>query len=162
MATLLARAVRISRRFRAPAERVFDAWLDADVARRWLFATALRPIARAEIDARVGRSFHFVDTYRAVEHTGEYLEIARPRRLAFSLSLEGSTTRVTVEIVRGRRGCTLALTHDDVPRDRAREIADRWCGMLYGLDETLESIPFARGLRVRPTSHSTPAYRSAP
>jgi uncharacterized protein YndB with AHSA1/START domain len=162
MAPLLARSVRISRRFRAPAERVFDAWLDEDVAGRWLFATALRPMAHVEIDARVGGSFRFVDTYRNVEHTGEYREIARPRRLAFTLSLERSTTRMTVEIFPGRRGCTLALTHENLPRHRAREVADRWCGMLYGLDETLESLPFAVASRVRPTSHPTPAYRSAP
>ncbi|MGH7187364.1 MAG: SRPBCC family protein, partial [Pseudomonadota bacterium] len=82
--------VRVARRFRAPPEQVFNAWLDARVAGRWLFATASRPMAHAEIDPRVGGSFRFVDRRNdeRVEHIGEYLEIRPPRRLVFTLSLE--------------------------------------------------------------------------
>src|SRR5688572_32910930 len=50
-------SIRVTRRLSAPAERVFDAWLEPEVAGRWLFATASRPMARVEVDARVGGSF---------------------------------------------------------------------------------------------------------
>ena len=118
-----------------------------------------------EIDARIGGSFRFVDDRRNVEHTGVFLEIDTPKRLVFALSLEGEPavlTRVTVEIVRQLNNCVVAVVHDGVPRHRAREIAARWCGMLYGLDETLESGPSANVWRVRPPFAPTPAYRSAP
>src|SRR5687768_4163810 len=74
-------AFRLTQRFDAPASRVFDAWVDPDIARRWLFATASRPVARAKMDARAGRFFSLED--QDVVWTGRYLEVARPRRLVF-------------------------------------------------------------------------------
>jgi uncharacterized protein YndB with AHSA1/START domain len=50
-------AIHVARRFSAPPERVFNAWLDPEVARKWLFATALHPMTEVEIDARVGGTF---------------------------------------------------------------------------------------------------------
>lgn len=168
MAAVLTRTVRVTQRFDQPVERVFAAWLDHEVAGRWLFATASRPIVVVDIDARVGGAFRFVDRrrYETIEHSGEYLEIVPPRRLVFTLSLEGEPafTRVTVEIVRVLCSCTLALVHENVPQDRARDVEGRWCGMLYGLDEALASTPVAVGHRIRRpvASHPISAQRSAP
>ena len=52
--------IRIAARYNATTERVFNAWLNPGIARRWLFATAARPIAQVEIDSRVAGSFRFV------------------------------------------------------------------------------------------------------
>ena len=130
--------IRVTQRYSASAKRVFDAWLDPGMAGKWLFATASRPMARVEIDARAGGSFLFVDRQGgdAVEHSGEYLEIDRPRRLVFTLSMENSPkviTRVITEIVPLTKGCELRLVHEDVPPDHARHFEGRWAGMLYGL-----------------------------
>jgi uncharacterized protein YndB with AHSA1/START domain len=134
--------IRVSQRFDAPPERVFDAWLDPAMASSWLFATALHPIARVEIDARPGGSFRFVDRRDGdeTEHTGRYLEIAPPRRLAFTLSAGAGgrdTTRVSVEITAQASGCELTLTHESVPRGEASRTEGRWTGMLYGLGTRL-------------------------
>jgi uncharacterized protein YndB with AHSA1/START domain len=76
-------------------------------------------MVRADIDARIGGSYCFVDRRDGedVEHTGTYLEMDRPRRLVFTFwvpKYSTATTRVTVEIVRLETGCELTLTHDGV------------------------------------------------
>lgn len=136
--------VRVTGSFSASPDRVFDAWLDRRMAGKWLFATASRPMARVAIDARVGGSFCFVDRQDRgeIEHTGEYLQIDRPRRLVFTLAMENRSqvmTRATVEIVPLGTGCELTLTHENVPRDYARFTKNRWTGILYGLGVTLDS-----------------------
>jgi uncharacterized protein YndB with AHSA1/START domain len=138
------RTLRLTWRFDARPQRVFDAWLDPPFAARWLFATASRPLAHVEIDARVGGAFRFVDRDHAdaIEYAGEYAEIVPNRRLAFTLVLprtERTITRVTVAIAPLNRGSRLNLIHEDVPDVSARYIHDRWTGTLYGLGVTLAS-----------------------
>lgn len=145
--------VRVTGRFATSPERVFDAWLDPAMASAWLFATASRPIARVEIDARVGGAFRFVDRNDGghVEHTGVYVEIVRPQRLKFTLSMENDPTvvgRVVVEIIPLKNECELRLIHENVPPDYAIRTENRWTGMLYGLGETLKSEPGRRSSSV--------------
>jgi uncharacterized protein YndB with AHSA1/START domain len=148
--------VRVSQRFKASPEQVFDAWLDPAIASAWLFATASHPIARAEIDARVGGSFRFVERRdRAeMEYTGEYVEIVRPRRLVFTLSMENRprpVTRVTADIVPLGSGCEVRLVHENVPPAHASRTDGRWTGMLYGLGQTLKNV------EPQPASHKPQA-----
>lgn len=137
-------AICVRRRLGAPVERVFDAWLDPELAGRWLFATASCPIQHVEIEARVAGAFCFAEFRdgRMTEYTGEYLEIVPPRRLAFTLVIENRprvVTRVTVEITPRRSGCELILTHAHVPPERMERTEARWTGILYGLGVTLAS-----------------------
>jgi uncharacterized protein YndB with AHSA1/START domain len=135
-------AIRLTNRYRASPQRVFDAWLDPEVAGQWLFATAMRPMTHVEIDARVGGSFCLTDRSNGgiSEHNGRYLEIVPHRRLVFTLFGEGlsrAVTRVIVDITPLKRGCRLSLRHEDVPADCTSDVKDRWTGILYGLGETL-------------------------
>jgi len=135
-------AICVTHRYGVPSERVFDAWLDPGVAGRWLFATASRPMAHVEIDARVEGSFRFVDRRddEITEYTGEYIEIVPHRRLVFTLCMEKHphVTRVMVEIAPLKNGCELTLAHENVVHDRAHHIEGRWTGILYGLAVTLD------------------------
>jgi uncharacterized protein YndB with AHSA1/START domain len=108
--------VRVSHRFDASAERVYDAFLDPGRADKFLFATATGQIVRCEIDARAGGGFTIVDRRNGedVAHTGKYLELDRPRRLVFAFSVEKYSTDadvVTIDIRQLNRGCELTLTH---------------------------------------------------
>lgn len=138
--------VVVTHRFGASPERVFDAWLDADRARRWMFATPAGTVVRSEIDARVGGRFTIVDRREEedVEHTGEYLEIDRPRRLVFTFAVDGSQAdRVTIDIAPLESGCELTLTHEMAPEwaEYAGRAGEGWSGMLRGLAETLGEGP---------------------
>jgi uncharacterized protein YndB with AHSA1/START domain len=135
-------AVRVVQHFSAPADRIFDAWTDPAIAPRWLFATAWRPAMRADIDARAGGAFRIVErkSRREIEHNGAFLELARPRRLAFTLSDGGQPSRVTVEIVPLAAGCELSLVHEGLPPGEAESVEGRWAGMLYGLETILSNV----------------------
>src|SRR5438874_7907588 len=73
----MAHVLRIARRIGASPQRVFDAWIDAGIARRWLFATACRPLASVTIDTRVRGSFALIDDRRGPCHPyrREFLQI---------------------------------------------------------------------------------------
>jgi uncharacterized protein YndB with AHSA1/START domain len=138
-------AISVTHRYGVPPARAFDAWLDPEVAGRWLFATASQPIAQVEIDRRIGGSFCFVDRQggETIEYTGRYVEIVPDRRLVFTLSMDphpNAITRVTIAIAPRAKGCVLTLTHENVPRSDANYVEGRWTGILYGLGVTLDSI----------------------
>jgi len=131
--------VRVTQRYSATPESVFDAWLDRKTVGRWLFATAWRPMSCVEIVARKGGLYRLADG-KGAEYTGRYIEMVRPRRLVFTLVMENSpkvVTRVIAEIVPLKTGCELTLTHENVAPDHARRIEGRWTGMLYGLGTML-------------------------
>jgi uncharacterized protein YndB with AHSA1/START domain len=135
-------SVQVTRRFEIPPERVFDAWLDPARVGKWLFATESGQMVRIEIDPRVGGSFTIVERRDGedVEHTGEYLEIERPRRLAFTFRVpkySQEQSQVRVDIVPMESGCELTLTHENVLPDYRDRTESGWGRLLSGLAATL-------------------------
>jgi len=136
----------VVRRFPHSAERVFDAWLDADFLGRWMFGPGVRDerIVRLTLDARVGGTFSFVVDRHGdeVDHVGEYLEIERPRRLVFTWATRDSlpeTSRVIVEILPLGEGCELRLIHEmgDDWAEYVEPASGSWRKMLDALDTAL-------------------------
>jgi uncharacterized protein YndB with AHSA1/START domain len=139
--------IRVTHRFSASAERVFDAWLDPARAGKWLFATPTGQMVRVEIDARIGGSFCFVDRRDGedIEHTGEYLEMDRPRRLVFQFVVPKYSkefTRVIIDIVPQGSGCELTLTHENVLEDYTTRAEAGWTKILERLAEALSASGF--------------------
>ena len=135
---------RVTHRFAASAERVFDAWLDPRTVGKWLFATPTGEMVRVEIDPRVGGTFVITERRDGedVMHTGEYLEIDRPRRLVFSLRVQKyaqDSDRVVVEITPLATGCELTLTYQMAAAHASyvTRTEEGWAGVLAGLANTL-------------------------
>jgi uncharacterized protein YndB with AHSA1/START domain len=137
---------RACRRFDAPPARVYDAWLDAKLIGRWMFGPALRDeeVLRIAVDPRVGGSFSFVVRRQGqdLDHAGQYLELDRPRRLAFTWGMRShspETARVMVDIAPNGSGCDCAVTHELAPAwaAHAEKISGSWAKMLEALAKTL-------------------------
>jgi len=136
--------VTVKRRFAAAAEEVFDAWLEPKLVAQWMFGPTVRDeeIVRISIDPRVGGLFSFVVRRQGqeIDHVGEYLEIERPRRLAFTWAVGKRTpddTRVVIDIAPVGAGCELALRHERVWADYEERTAHGWTTMLEALARLL-------------------------
>lgn len=135
--------LKVVHRCRASAERVFDAFLDPQVASRFLFATPAGEMIVCEIDARVGGRFDLTERrpdMGDVKHVGEYLEIDRPRRLVFTFGVpqfDPAMTRVEVEIRPLSDGCEVTLVQRDTTEEWVERTKDGWSRILGSLDGAL-------------------------
>ena len=99
---------------RTTPEKLWLALTEAENLAWWLSPDGGGKATHVETDARVGGGIRFV-AYRegrAVVHSGEYLEVQRPRRLSFTLRNSASevTERVTFLIEPRNDGCLLTVT----------------------------------------------------
>jgi len=138
--------VRVTRRFSAAAERVFDAWLDSELLGRWMFGRALRDeeVLHLTLEPSVGGTFSFLVRRQGqeIDHVGTYLELERPRRLVFTWVIAPNPedqSRVVIEIVPLEKGCELTLTHELHPDwvDYAARTEASWAKMLDTLAAAL-------------------------
>jgi len=136
---------KVSHIYKAPAAKVFDAWLDAEMCSKWMFGPAIRDeeVVSIEIDPRVGGAFSFLvkrDTL-VVDHIGTYLKIEKPKRLEFNWGVKGmsDSSKVTVEIAPHDSGCELTLVHELEPAwiDYLQRCKDGWSLMLAALEKAL-------------------------
>jgi uncharacterized protein YndB with AHSA1/START domain len=141
--------LRVSRRFDAPRERVFEAWTNADVLRRWWAAGEDWKTPTAEVDARPGGRYRLsMQDPDGSVHTvvGEYREITPPERLAFTWSWEGgppemegsADTLVVVDFKEDGDGTEVVLTHTGFAQPAIRdEHAKGWGAVLANLERVL-------------------------
>ncbi|OWK36820.1 SRPBCC family protein [Fimbriiglobus ruber] len=141
---------RVSHRFKATAERVYDAWLAPEQVRVWM-AAALKSfglaadIRRIEIDARVGGKFFFSDMRGETEarHWGTYLELDRPRKIVFTWIIDESgetnPSVVTLTIQPEAEGCLATIVHEMDAKwvEYVSRTEDGWGRMLHQIENLL-------------------------
>ncbi len=135
-----AETLRLTRTLPAPPQDVWDAWTQAKPWAAWMCPNPIQS-AKAELDLRVGGRWRLVmyGSSFEIDHTGEYVEVDPPRRLAFTWctsATDGATTLVPIELDAEGQGATnLSLTHERLPHARALKDHRRgWEGCLALLD----------------------------
>jgi uncharacterized protein YndB with AHSA1/START domain len=117
--------LRIERTYRAPIERVFEAWTSEQVLSRWWRLERDWEHSDAEIDLRVGGALRVVmrdpATGKEIGGGGLYTEVDPPTRLAFTWLWDGHTTRTLIEIELAERDgvTTVRFTQRDLWDEQA-------------------------------------------
>ena len=133
--------IRLERLLAAPIDEVFDAMTNAARMAQWF-----SPVGGAEVEANavVGGRLRvvMVDGDVSLEHEGEFLEVQRPTRLAFtwrSPFTGNRSTVVTVELSDENGKTRLVLEHDRLPPDERASHTGGWSAILDRLSAVVGS-----------------------
>jgi uncharacterized protein YndB with AHSA1/START domain len=134
-------SLTLVRRIKAPPASVFDALTTPEGIARWWGPDA-GPVLRAETDLRIGG--RFLVRFRMLdgsehESSGEYLEITKPTRLAFSWRWAGGEdpgeSLVEIDLRPIADGTELTFTHSRLhDEERRRSHEQGWNGALDKLE----------------------------
>ncbi|MEK3979180.1 SRPBCC domain-containing protein [Psychrobacillus sp. FSL K6-2836] len=114
MNNLSTTTLTMTRIFDVEAARVFDAWLNPEMMRKWFF-TLEGTNKVAQNNPQVGGTWEIVDhregkDYRAI---GEYLEIDPPQKLVFTFKMPQFSEledTITVELKELPQGCEMTFS----------------------------------------------------
>ena len=148
----------MERKFDVPAEKVFDAWTNGEMIKKWMF-TMEHTNKVAESDPRVGGTWEIVDhrdgkDYRAI---GEYKVVEPPTKLVFTFQMpqfSDLADDLTVEIQPLESGCEMTFTQEitviheegwtteDIEKaheEWKKQTEQGWHYMFLGLKELVET-----------------------
>jgi uncharacterized protein YndB with AHSA1/START domain len=114
--------IRLHRVFRAPLERIYRAFLDADAMAKWLPPNGFTAKVH-HLDARVGGTFRmsFTNFTTGTSHSfgGEYLELTPHERIRYTDKFDDPNLpgemQVTVTLKKVSVGTELSVVQDGVP-----------------------------------------------
>ena len=141
-AALAPAAVVVRRTIAAPAEDIFDAWLDPEALAEWMRPGSVRSTV-ARVEPRVGGSYEItmqIDSGPVV-HRGVYRIVDRPRRLAFTWKTEfteNKETLVTVDFLPRDQRTEVVVTHEQLPASAMDSHRNGWTSGLEHLDEACQ------------------------
>ncbi len=136
----------IKRVFKAPREKIFQAWTQPEQLTKW-FGPEGVTTKTASIDLRVDGEYKFemvTPDGQTIYHHGQYREIKSPEKLVFTWVLDGqicegskeqdAETLVTVELKDLGDSTEMVLSHECLPSDKARE------GHEFGWNSSLDCL----------------------
>jgi uncharacterized protein YndB with AHSA1/START domain len=134
--------LRLHRALGAPAERVWAALTDPAALAAWFWPPRMAPTA--EVHLEVGGRYRIAGPGAGIAVAGAYVEVAPPRRLAFTWSWDGelSETLVTIELAPTADGTGLTLRHEGFAGDGERDDhVQGWSDCLDRLPGWLDAPP---------------------
>jgi uncharacterized protein YndB with AHSA1/START domain/DNA-binding transcriptional ArsR family regulator len=139
-----AQVVRIERTFDASAEDVFDAWTNEEVIGRWFRPGQGWGEASAEVDLRVGGAIRVVmrdPDGTAVGAGGQYTEIERPHRLAFTWTFDDDPSNqqmIELEFTEQDGATTVLFVNSNISgEDRRDSQYEGWQACIDNMERVL-------------------------
>lgn len=134
--------LRIQRIFRAPREKVFEAWTRPEHLTRW-FVPSAEYTSKVDLDLREGGEYRIVMTApngKIHDLRGVYREITPPRKLVYTWAWQNEPqfgeTVVSIEFLDHEQGTEIVLTHQRFPDEPARNEHNKgWTGCLDRLEQ---------------------------
>lgn len=133
--------LEVRRALPASIDEVFRWWSEPNLLERWM-----SPVGKveAEVDFRVGGRLRIVmkDGPIEIEHEGRYLEIDRPRRIAFTWQspFTSGASLVTVDLEAESESSTrVVIVHSLLPASAIESHGGGWSAMLSRLAHELEA-----------------------
>ena len=126
-----------------PRERVFDAWLNAEMLAKFMVPAEGMTVPEAWSDSKVGGRFKIVmqaPDGTDIPHAGEYKVIDRAEQIEFTwespYSVDDSTVTIDFEII--EKGTRVRLRHVRFPSEEARDNHQNgWTLILAKAEEVL-------------------------
>jgi uncharacterized protein YndB with AHSA1/START domain len=132
-------SLTLKRRFNAPPAKVYAAWADPEMLRRWMGPGDVEPLL-VEAEVRVGGRYRFVmKSSDGEEHdvSGVYREVVPGEKLVFTWAWKSTPERqslVTILIKPDGDGTLLTLIHEQFFDEAARDRHEHgWTGCLEKL-----------------------------
>jgi uncharacterized protein YndB with AHSA1/START domain len=139
-------SLRLTRSFKVPRTRVFQAWTDPEELKKWWQLGHSWKLTVAEVDLRVGGKYRIglSSTENSSRHhvTGTFQEVSAPERLVYTWNVEDSSSNdesvVTVEFLDKGSSTDVVLRHDRLAGKESRQSTyDGWLIVLDGLARLL-------------------------
>jgi uncharacterized protein YndB with AHSA1/START domain len=135
-------SLTIKRRFAAPPEKVYAAWIDPEKLAIWMGPAGTMQV-EAECDLRVGGRYHIKMVMIEDEHnvSGVYREIVPNEKLVFTWTWKSTPEReslVTVTFKKDGDGTIMTLLHEQFFDQDARNRHEAgWIGTMERLERYL-------------------------
>jgi uncharacterized protein YndB with AHSA1/START domain len=137
-------AVTVKRKIAAPAQEIFDAWLDPTAMAEWMRpGSSGDKLSTVKVDAREGGAFEVVMYVPSgpVIHSGIYQTIDAPRCLVFTWNSVHTSRQhdslVTVEFHPEGEATEVVITHERLPEAVREGHAAGWTALLESLARKL-------------------------
>jgi len=135
-------SLNVSRTINAPAEALFNAWLDPDMLARFMLPGKGTTVPKAATDPVEGGRFDIMMKAgdQELPHAGTYKKIDRHSKIIFTwespFSVDGSTVTLDFKPVDG--GTEVNLHHVKFPTEESRDNHEGgWKSILAKLDEAV-------------------------
>ncbi|MBY0554716.1 PhnA domain-containing protein [bacterium] len=127
-------------------EKLFNAFLNADSARNFMFKTETGKMVQAEVDGQLGGTFTFVEQRSGLQagHYGTFIELEEPSKIAFIFTVDKNSSEgdyIEIYFNKTSAGCDIVLNHDIKAEfaEHTEKIKSGWIGILDKLDQFISN-----------------------